>query len=157
MRPEKVNHSLVLQGRELSYAGPGRGAWSIDVSDLVAIGELTTQDGPFEDDHFLVFVPRNQAWREVALDVVGVSDTLADLSKELGEKLELSLANSTDFSSRVLWPPELRDAPLFSFVTRRGETFRGRLREKIVGCLVDRTLSPPIRAAQQGSASSTSR
>jgi hypothetical protein len=37
----------------------------------------------------------------------GREEILANVGERLGSPIELRLANSTDWKSRVLWPPEL--------------------------------------------------
>jgi len=92
--------------------------WRVAVGSLVVVAEYTTPNGPYLDDYFLVLGYREQGqllFREVPLDMTGT--VLDDLSAATGWDLAFELARSTTWNSRVMWPPELKDKPLFEYST----------------------------------------
>jgi hypothetical protein len=106
---------LTIEGEAIVYRC-GQNGWRIDVAAVRAFGEMTDTAGPLLDDYWLCFVVEGEpAWHRASFYAVGRDELLAWLSARLGEKLELELVNSTDLRSRVVWPAELRDKPLFTF------------------------------------------
>jgi hypothetical protein len=56
-----------------------------------------------------------------------VTEVLNWLGIKLGDPISVQLANSTDFNSRVIWPPNLMNRPLFAFSSPRPATWWQRL------------------------------
>jgi hypothetical protein len=86
----------------------------IDPTNIAVVGEYTTASGPYDEDYFLVIIERDG--RTTELPVAGV--TPADhtwLEAALGLTIDFQLANRTDFTSRIIFPEELRGQPLFRF------------------------------------------
>jgi hypothetical protein len=83
----------------------------LDLADLRLVGEWTDGSGP-ADDWFYVFAGDDPSRLFEAPVYAGV-DLVAALSRELGEALEVGLAHSTEWASRVIWPAELAGRPLF--------------------------------------------
>ena len=82
--------------------------WDIAIADIAVIGEYTNQNGPFSDDYFLAFIGRGSTeWYEASFYARGRDDALKGLASQLGTNLVCELCNSTDFRSRVMWPPAL--------------------------------------------------
>ncbi len=102
------------------------------MSEVAVIGEFTTDHGPFVDDWFLVFVPRSSEWFEASMYSEGCEQARDRLSCALGVTLASGLAASTDFASRVIWPIELADRPLFTFNRESGSGFLRRLKLSIL-------------------------
>lgn len=95
-----------LRGREI--------VWTVPLHRLRVIGEYTTDGGPWVDDYFIVLVAADP-FETLVAPVEAEGALLADMSEHLGVVLSHGLANRTDLASRVLWPPELRDRPVFDF------------------------------------------
>lgn len=110
--------ALALVGNELSYVLANQPAWRLLVAKIRSIGEYTTSAGPFIDDYFLLFVDEEAHVYEASFYAQGRDEALASLSAHLHAPLQLRLANSTSWRSRVLWPPELVNQALF-LVQRR--------------------------------------
>ncbi|WP_339810151.1 hypothetical protein [uncultured Imperialibacter sp.] len=81
--------------------------FGFEFSDILAIGEVTTNQVPFTDDHFLLFITKNKSWNPIPTDANGF-DILTDY---VGSKLNIvsfiQLANRTDFKSRIVYPKNL--------------------------------------------------
>ncbi len=141
--------TLRFDGRLITYESRHLGSFSLPMADVAVIGEYTTQDGPFFDDWFLVFVRRDGEWFEASMYGEGPEEVRDGLSKSLRAEIHLGLAASTDFASRVLWPPGLLGQPLFEFVKPSGSRFLERMRLVILPA-VRRQLSPEVLAALGG-------
>jgi hypothetical protein len=89
------------------------GSREITSRDVLVVGEFTTESGPYADDYFVVVVLRTGNVVEVPTDAA--DEIHAELERLTGTALAVGLANRTDFASRVLYPPALRDHPLYEF------------------------------------------
>ncbi len=105
---------LSCTGALLRCEGGPTGSWEVHVADIAVIGEYTTNDGPWLDDYFFVFVERDGTVREASFYADGRDRTLAALGDAVGERLLPGLSAASDWHSRVLWPPRLADSELFS-------------------------------------------
>jgi hypothetical protein len=85
----------------------------ITPQSVAVVGEFTNQDGPGLDDWFVEVVFRSGAvW---TLPTEQAAPMLPEFAQALGVPLELGLAGSTDFASRVLYPPALVGRPLYAY------------------------------------------
>jgi hypothetical protein len=112
MRHESGELSCV--GRQLRCDGGPMGSWQVSVSDIAVVGEYTTSDGPFFDDYFFVFITRDGTMHEASFYADGRDRALATLEANLGARIVPALSATSEWRSRVLWPPRLVDAELFS-------------------------------------------
>ena len=60
-------------------------------------------------------------------DIMVRDDFVTALGRRLGAPIKLLLTGSTDFDSRILWPPELVGRPMFEYQQAPAKTFVGRL------------------------------
>jgi hypothetical protein len=91
-------------------------SFSLPLAEVAVIGEFTTDNGPVIDDWFLVFVRRDGSeWFEASMYAGGIESLREQLSAALGSSIIGSLAASTDFASRIIWPVALAGRPLFTF------------------------------------------
>ena len=119
-KPNPKSGVLSIDGPTLSYASPDYGNWQISISEIIAFGEYTTDNGPYIDDWFMVFVTRDFNWVEASNYCAGADDVRTALAQRWGvESLYGKLWGHTDFASRVIWPTELADQPLFGFSERK--------------------------------------
>lgn len=111
-----------------------------DWSGIALIGELTTSEGPDIDDHFLVLVLRNGSWLEVpASKAAGCAP---QLRPELRSKIEFRLCSVTKEASRIMYPEELAERPIFSFGPPQASGWLSRLKALFV---IKRQLSDEVR------------
>ena len=106
--------SLRIEGTNVVYEPDvGRG-WQFALSDLRLIGEWTTDQGPYVDDYFYGFaVGRPHRFYKAPL---GANTSIVyELATALGQPLTSALGNSTDYRSRVIWPPALEGRDLFVY------------------------------------------
>ena len=118
---------LELDGDVIRYSSETYPEWSIRVDDICLMGEATNQNGPFAGDYFLCFATRSEKWREASFYAAGCGQFLTDLGARLGVNIELALASSTDFDSRIVWPLEWVGKPMFQYQEVPPRTVVGRL------------------------------
>jgi hypothetical protein len=107
---------LVLDRDVVRYDSRTYESWELAVADIRVIGEMTNQCGPFADDYFVCFVTdASGCWKEASFYAEGLDACLTQLGAQLGSDLQLQLCASTDFTSRVVWPPQLVGDPMFEF------------------------------------------
>ena len=106
---------IQLDGDVIRYRSSRYGNWDLPVSDVRVIGEATNDSGPFADDYFFCFATGPGMWLEASFYAEGRDEFLRALGEKLGSPLECRLCNSTDFASRVLWPPALAGEPMFRY------------------------------------------
>ena len=132
-----------FQDAEIHYELPN-GGWRLPVSAIRVIGEHTDDHGPYIDDYFLIFLTDCDAF-EASISAAGLEQFLRDLSHFLGVRLSLELANSTDYKSRVIWPPDLTGEPLFDYSrVRRNDGLIATLKDKWFP-QISRKLTKPVR------------
>ena len=88
--------------------------WKFPISCLVLIGEYTTNEGPYKDDYFIEFVTVEDGktfFSKISFYAEGRDQAFAILEKILSQPLILELYASTDWNSRVVWPPALSGRP----------------------------------------------
>lgn len=121
--PVSDRGQLALDAESVTYTRNREIVWALPLHRLRVIGEYTNDNGPAFDDYFIVFVAAHP-FELVIAPVEAEGSLLADMSDRLRCALSHTLTHRTDFASRILWPPELRDRPLFDFrkVARRPST-----------------------------------
>ena len=142
--PDPKSGVLRLDGEMLEYDSPDYGRWKIQFSDIVAFGEYTTDNGPFIDDCFMVFVTTDLEWVEASNFCAGRDEVRSKLAGLLGhDGLHGKLWGSTGFASRVIWPSALAEQPLFDWKPRPQSLW-----QSIKSCgisILDKELAPSVR------------
>lgn len=110
-----------------------KGAWELPVGQVRVIGEATTDIGVFGDDYWLYFATSQGLWDEASFYAAGRDEFLKALSDQLGDKLELGLCASTNFASRVVWPPHLVGKPMFVYTPKWPTNRLARAAVKLLG------------------------
>jgi hypothetical protein len=108
--------SIRFDAAEITAAYEGRVVWSIRWPDIERIGYRTTDAGPWQDDHFLVFRTKTRppTYFDVSLSWTGAKE-LADHVNNLPDTRipeEGTLANCTDNRSVTVWPADKSGDPL---------------------------------------------
>jgi hypothetical protein len=122
-----------LDGDIIRYRSSRFGNWDLPLREVRVIGEATDQSGPFLDDYRLCFAVDATGWYEASFYADGCEAFLAAASERLRFAFELSLCASTDFASRVLWPPQLTGQPMFQYTDEPPRTWLGRLVVTVLG------------------------
>lgn len=90
---------------------------NVELPSIRVVGESINQNGPYCEDWHLCLCQECE-WLEIPVEALGFEEALLQLAQRLGFTPRLKLVNSTDFASRVLWPSELADKPLFEYRTK---------------------------------------
>lgn len=80
--------------------------------DAFVLGEYTTEDGPFADDHFVVLVTRKNGLHEYVANSDECAAILSYLRNQ-GVSVEFRLSNCAEFRSEIMYPLELAGKNLF--------------------------------------------
>jgi hypothetical protein len=126
----------------------GTKCWSLPIEAIVLISEYTTDEGPWLDDYFLVFVTVEEDklyFSTCSFYVDGRDEVIAGLEERLGSPIKLGLTNSTDWKSRVIWPPELADIEYFTFKEVPPQSLREKARKWLLGPTLEYSISRPAR------------
>lgn len=81
----------------------------IDLKDVAIVGEMTTEDGPILDDHFLLLVFWDASVVRWESSRPEATHALEVLSQRWGSDLSYCMLGRTDFASRVMYPAALKE------------------------------------------------
>jgi hypothetical protein len=122
--------------------------WQVAIDRILLLAEYTTNEGPWGDDYFLMFVESDNGKFNLArasLYSEGTGEVLRELGKRWAAKIETRLHNSTGWKSRVLWPFELAGTEFFDFKEVDPLTISGKLRKLALGPVYEYFPSQPVR------------
>jgi hypothetical protein len=85
------------------------------------------------DDYWICFAAGPDGWYEGSFYAAGREDFLRALSDRLGMPIELGLAWSTNYFSRVIWPAPLVGKPMFAYTDRWPKNRLLRVLVKLLG------------------------
>lgn len=113
---ERDGARLELAGEELVYRGSdGEAQWAVAAAEILLVAEYVSTAGAVGEDYFLEFGVMREGEPGFLECVVpeGAEGVLEELAELLGGKMRLKLFDEATFKSRVVWPAELEDEPLF--------------------------------------------
>lgn len=140
---------LELQGTRLRCLAEAGERWSVEVCDLILIAEYTTDEGPYADDYFLVFVSLRDGKlvsAECSLYAQGRDEAMHALGERLGDAIAWRLFGSTVWASNVLWPPSLAGAEYLTLSAVQPAGWGAWWRRLLRGQEHERRLSDGVRA-----------
>jgi hypothetical protein len=114
------------------------------LDSIKLVGEFTTEDGPYAEDHLLSVWLNDQRTLEIPIGSPGVAVLLEKLGSKAGVPIQTSLASETSFASRVLYPPEKSGQALFVFESAR-KGFAGLFYKNVIGRRLAPDLAPLVR------------
>jgi len=123
--------------------------WSVEIKDLALIAEYTTSEGPYLDDYFLVFVSveNGRAYNSrCTFYADGRDEALQALGTRLGADLRLGLFNSTEWTSRVVWPAHLQGDEYFHFTQVKPVGLLSTMSKAWFGPQLEYSVADPVRA-----------
>ncbi len=123
---------LSFSAGEVVYGLPDVPEWRVPVDQLAVVGEYTDASGPYLDDYFLVFVKKAGERYAASFYAEGRDSLFSRLGPALDSELRCGLCSSTELKSRVMWPPAIKDKPLFDFVAVTATTLGERIKEWIM-------------------------
>ena len=110
---------ITLDAGVLKHSSPSCGEWLLPISDIRLIAEETDESGPWGEDWRIVFAASNTRLYPASISADGMWPLLDELSGMLGTPLVPSLAASTSFASRILYPSSASGFPLYRYVSQK--------------------------------------
>ena len=108
---EKRSGRIDLTGDRLAYTPPHGTGWSVELAEIRLIAEETIE--AMGDDWF-IHLATGSEWYVFPFYAAGFQEVWDRLCERF-PGMELGLARSASFASRVLWPPQLHGQPLFDY------------------------------------------
>lgn len=99
----------------LRFSSEHYGDWVLPISEIKLIAEYTTEDGPFCEEHYIVFAKSIQHIYEAPFAAKGAEKILDHLGDVLQVALEPELVLETFFNSRILYPTKYRGLPFLEY------------------------------------------
>jgi hypothetical protein len=127
----------LVMGLELRLDGDtivcgGTDGWGVPIADVRVIGEFLNKQGRGRDEYYLVFMTKEE-WFKAPYYSEGREAAMTHLGQRLNHELRSDLFNSTNLSSRVLWPAPLEGRPLFDVIPEeRAENLVTRVRQLLL-------------------------
>lgn len=135
--PEESTHVLKAGGGLLTYDdAQGNRLWQMPLERIVLVAEFTNDEGPKREDHFLVFWSFEEGELHRALagfHAEGRDEAVHALSGYWQTDLELALAASGQWKSRVVWPKELEDRLYLALEDVPADSWRQKIRGALFG------------------------
>jgi hypothetical protein len=123
-------------------------AWRIPIAAILLIGEYTNDEGPQRDDYFIDFWSFEEDTfyhSKVTFYAAGRDVAFLALAKHLKADLNFGLIGSTEWASRIMWPPELAGRPYFTFRELKPSTWRQKLSYRCFGPALEYLLSEEVQ------------
>ena len=109
---------LKILGNDIIYNSQSYGQWTLPLSDVKAIGEYTSDQGPGVDDWFIIFFLKDGSWYEASYYCENISAFKLEIKNKLNiDEVCSDLGGSTDYDSYLIWPKALKGEKAFIFET----------------------------------------
>jgi hypothetical protein len=123
----------------------------LDISRVIALGEYTTIHALHRNEWFIVFIYNEDETYQISAYAEGMQQALEKMSELLNYEISVQLALKTDFSSNVLWPPQLDGIELYELRVIESKTFFDRFRARLgFGNPLELVLNSKLRELIQG-------
>lgn len=122
--------------------------WSLPVESIVLISEYTTNEGPYSDDYFLVFVTAEEGrlyFSTCFSCSAGVDEALSKLQECLGSLIQLILQGSTEWRSHEAWPGKIAGIDYFTFTPVSAATLTEKIKKRLLGPTYEYVVSKVVR------------
>jgi hypothetical protein len=119
-------------------------SWSVEIGDILLIAEYTTNEGPFCDDYFLVFLTKHYIY-QCSFYAEGTNTIIEKLSKIFNRQLQPRLCNFTDWKSSVIWPIQFEGNEYFEFNEVVPNSNLSKIRKLVLGSQLEYKIAQPIR------------
>jgi hypothetical protein len=123
--------------------------WRTTISSILLIAEYTTNKGPYVGDYFVEFWSLEDGSllnARTSLYAAGRDDTFARIAAELKADLTFGLMGSTEWASRIMWPPELAGHPYFDFRDVKPANLREKMAQLLLGPAQEYFLAGEVQA-----------
>ena len=112
----QAQSSIRFDAERITTGSGGRTVWALMWTDVERIGYRTTDAGPWQDDHFLVFRTKANppTFFDVSLSWNGAKQLAEHVNSLPGTRLpkEGTLANCTENRSVTVWPEDKSGEPI---------------------------------------------
>lgn len=119
-------------------------SWSVEIDDILLIAEYTTNEGPYCEDYFLVFVTKPNIY-QCTFYAEGTNTIIEQLSAIFNKPLQLKLCDSTDWKSNVIWPTQLEGNEYFHFTKIKPNKLLSKIRAVLLGPQLEYKIAQPIQ------------
>lgn len=134
------NESITFPSADTVTFHLGADDVTTSLESIVLVGEFTTEDGPYAEDHFISVWLNDNRVLEISIASCGVAAFLNKLSLKTSTPIKTTLAAETSFASRVLYPPAKSGQDLFVFKSARkgllGLFYKNRMERRLAPGLV---------------------
>lgn len=123
--------------------------WRTPVASLMLIAEYTTNEGPHVADYFVQLwsLEEGELIRScMTFYAAGRDDTFIALATQLSAPVSFELTGSTEWASRIMWPPELAGHPYFAFRELKPVKWREKLSHLFFGATQEYSLTEEVQA-----------
>jgi hypothetical protein len=139
--------NLEIVDESIQCSRDGERLWRTAISDVVLLAEYTTSEGPWGDDYFLLVksIENGHLMEARVTDISGgFEQFLVALSRYWKTPLQLGLVQSTEWSSRVLWPPTLAGEKYFKLTPVAPDGFWERVKFRALGTSLDLAVTEKV-------------
>lgn len=140
---------LAVQGQFIDCFINDQLTWRTTISSILLIAEHTTNEGPYVDDYFVEFWSLEDGsvlQSRASFYAAGVDDTFARIATELKADLTFGLTGSTEWASRIMWPPELAGHPYFDYRDVKPANLREKTAQVLFGSPQEYFLTGEVQA-----------
>jgi hypothetical protein len=141
--------SIIVQDEYVECRNGDQLAWRIPIAAMLLIGEYTNDEGPQRDDYFIDFWSLEEDTfyhSKVTFYAAGRDAAFVALAKHLETDLTFGLTGSTEWASRIMWPPELAGHPYLSTRELKPSTWREKLFYRCFGATLEYFPAEEIQA-----------
>jgi hypothetical protein len=127
---------LAFQDKALECYKDEQLIWRTPAASILLIAEYTTNNGPRFDDYFLELWSLEKGsllCSKTPFYAAGIEAAFMALSRQLKADLEFGLTHSTEWASRIIWPPHLAGHSYFSFREITPNSWQAKLSRYVFG------------------------
>jgi hypothetical protein len=122
--------------------------WRTPIASILLIAEYTINEGPHVDDYFVdLWSPENGSLLKahISFYAAGRDDAFARIAAELKTDLTFGLTGSTEWASRVMWPPPLAGHQYIDFRDIESTNWRDMIARRLLGPTQDCFLTGEVQ------------
>jgi len=106
--------AVAIDRGQIHFRSEDYGCCDLNAKDVILIGEYTTEEGPWIEDHFVVLVTKDWVF-EIPVGAKGRDSLLKEIAQMMETEISLKLLFSTNFASRIIAPASLEGKLLYQF------------------------------------------
>ncbi len=123
IKKRNTSGTVKINEHKIIWTCDGKVIVEVNADEIIVIGEYTNNDGPILDDWFLVMVTKDANWQSIPMYAENIQAVESFLENKFEAKISSAqLTNSTEWNSRISYPPQLYGQELFRL--EKSETFK---------------------------------